>query len=274
MLDFHIRRLEKSLQWLFPAIDFSDATFDKATSLETTVHGTHQDVGCMSHEKVIIFFGGEKDSMGLSAAEEAAKLVRDSIGFGSLANMRGASLDMVSSQSHRSDESSFIFILECDGDGQAAFSAAKFLRLLSKEAQSAESQALLAKATFTVLGISKSNCSFSSASLGDGKYVAARKLASALEKLGATQICEMKNIDAEMQDFHSEVTPHTQSMIQVGLPFHANANHTFPLHLVTTVAGRRSSPGHKSFKLPLAQERRHPSRLPYRRRSLRELLRC
>eukprot|EP00961_Rhodomonas_salina_P045863 615702-Rhodomonas_salina.1 len=84
MFDFHIRRLEESLQWLFPTINFSNATFEKETETPQTVQGTHPNVGNVVHEEVQIFFAGEKDSVGLNVSEEAAKNLRDRIGVGSL----------------------------------------------------------------------------------------------------------------------------------------------------------------------------------------------
>lgn len=209
MFDFHIRRLEESLQWLFPTINFSNATFEKETETPQTVQGTHPNVGNVVHEEVQIFFAGEKDSVGLNVSEEAAKNLRDRIGVGSLVNMRGISLESILSPPPpgASKTRFLVFILECDGEGQATFGAAKILRLLAKEAQSQDAKTRLASTKAMVLGIAKSNCSFSSASLGDGKYAAARKLDDALGKLGASKVSELQTLDAEMQDLRGEIEP-------------------------------------------------------------------
>jgi len=179
MLDFHVGRIEESLRLLYPDLDLDRAAEIQLAEEEDgaksplDVHDTHPRTSRDSPPggAVRIFWAGEPDSAGIVAAQDLSMLLAQELGGarGEVRMMRGATADDVAHGGLRQGAHASVFVLECDGDGAPVFPAARLLRALNAADAGA---APLTGLSFAVLGVARSACSFSAASLGPAKFQA------------------------------------------------------------------------------------------------------
>ena len=129
MLAFQIARLEQSMRLLFPALDLDLAATESASAEigfgVSVVEGSHAHLlpqamigSAHALPALRIFFAGEKDSVGLVAAEEAAKILAAGYGQGEteLINMQGCDASRLVDSFSAISRNICVFLVECDGE--------------------------------------------------------------------------------------------------------------------------------------------------------------
>ncbi|KAJ1478919.1 aminotransferase [Baffinella frigidus] len=213
LLDYHVGRIERSVRLLYPGLDIdrpaaAHLAEEGGQGAPSSLRDTHPATssGASPGGAVRIFFAGEPDSAGINAAGDMAALIAHELGGarGEVRPMRGATLEDVAHGGEGGDGRCSVFVLECEGDGAPTFSATKLLRALTASDATA---APLAGVSFAVLGIARSACAFSAASLGPGKFAAAHKLDARLEVLGGVRRSPAGATDVEVEDVSSGALP-------------------------------------------------------------------